>query len=145
MDKITDYSRQNILFQTETEQLDDVGVSKENFALVKAGMRQVISSPQGTAYSVFKNYSLPVAGKTGTAQTNTSDNVSFIGFAPYDNPEVAVAVMLEHGSTGRYSMQVAKDLLDAYFYGTSVDESGNIVFPSANGDGASSGTASQAQ
>ena len=145
VDKITDYSRQNILFQTETEQLDDVGVSKENFALVKAGMRQVISSPQGTAYSVFKNYSIPVAGKTGTAQTNTSDNVSFIGFAPYDNPEVAVAVMLEHGSNGRYSMQVAKDLLDAYFYGTSVDESGNIVFPSANGDGASSGTASQAQ
>ena len=42
-------------------------------------------------------------------------NTTFICYAPYEKPEVAIAVVIEHGAKGRYSMQVAKDLLDAYF------------------------------
>ena len=55
-----------------------------------------------------------------------SDNVTFIAYAPYDDPEIAVAVVLEYGSRGTYSMNVAKDIFDAYFYGKTVDENGNL-------------------
>ena len=56
-----------------------------------------------------------VAAKTGTAENSGSDQTTFICYAPYEKPEVAIAVVIEHGAKGRYSMQVAKDLLDAYF------------------------------
>ena len=52
---------------------------------------------------------------TGTAENSGSDHTTFICYAPYDKPEVAVAVVLEHGVKGAYSMQVAKDMLDSYF------------------------------
>ena len=53
--------------------------------------------------------------KTGTAENAGSDHTTFICYAPYDNPEVAISVVIENGAKGRYSMQVAKDMLDAYF------------------------------
>jgi penicillin-binding protein 2 len=56
-----------------------------------------------------------VAAKTGTAENSGSDHATFICYAPYDKPEVAVAVVMEHGAYGRYSMTVAKAMLDAYF------------------------------
>ena len=85
-----------------------------------------------------------MAGKTGTAQVPPhSDNVVFVGFAPYDKPEIAVAVVLEYGAYGKYSTAVARDLFDAYFFGKTVDASGNLVFP-AKEDSASSGTSSAA-
>jgi penicillin-binding protein 2 len=77
--------------------------------------------------------------------TPHSDNVTFIAFAPYDNPQIAVAVVLEHGATGKYCMSVAKDVLDAYFYGKAVDKNGNLVMPSASSQAAkktASGSAS---
>jgi penicillin-binding protein 2 len=97
----------------------------------------------GTASSTFKTYGIAIAAKTGTAvQTPHSDNVVFVGFAPYDKPEIAVAVVLEHGATSKYCNQVAKDVLDAYFYGKTVDASGNLVMP--NQPAASSGASSAA-
>ena len=59
---------------------------------------------------------IPIAGKTGTAENTGSDHTAFICYAPYDDPEVAIAVVLEHGAKGMYSMGVARDLLDAYFF-----------------------------
>jgi hypothetical protein len=69
----------------------------------------------GTAYYMFGDYKVKVAAKTGTAENAGSDHTTFICYAPYDNPEVAISVVIENGAKGRYSMQVAKDLLDAYF------------------------------
>ena len=87
-----------------------------------------------TAKSVFKNYGIAIAAKTGTAvQTPHSDNVTFVGYAPFDNPQIAVAVVLEHGATSLYSLTVAKDIFDAYFYGKTVDANGNLVMPSSSG------------
>lgn len=75
-----------------------------------------------------------------------SDNVTFIAFAPYDDPEIAVAVVLQYGAKGTYSQEVAKDIFDAYFYGKTVDKNGELVFPSEEEkqDEASSGTSSAA-
>lgn len=116
--EIRDYERKKILFSYNTKKpeiMDTIGVSKENLGLVQDSMRSVVSSPSGTAFSVFGNYKIPVAAKTGTAENSGSDHTVFICYAPYDKPQVAVAVVLEHGKHGVYSMNVAKTLLDAYF------------------------------
>ena len=78
-------------------------------------MLKVTQDENGTAYYMFGYYKVKVAAKTGTAENSGSDHTTFICYAPYDNPQVAISVVLEHGKSGKYSMQVAKDLLDAYF------------------------------
>ncbi|MGX8700846.1 penicillin-binding transpeptidase domain-containing protein [Caproiciproducens sp.] len=142
--KVTDYSRKNVLSQTAAETVDNIGVSQSYLDYVKAAMRSVATG--GTASSTFKNYGIAIAAKTGTAvQTPHSDNVTFVAFAPYDNPEIAVAVVLERGATSMYCNAVAKDIFDAYFYGKTVGADGSLVIPSASGtasSGASSGTES---
>lgn len=131
VDKVTDYSRTKTISQTGAQEADNTGVSLQNLKYVQAGMRSVATS--GTASSVFGHYGVAVAGKTGTAQVPPgSDNVVFIGYAPYENPEIAVAVVLEHGATGLYSNTIAKDIFDAYFFGKTVDASGNLVMPSSS-------------
>lgn len=114
--KITDYERQNVIADySAAELLDDCGVSAENLKTVQSAMLNVSQAEEGTAYSVFGKYKVKVAAKTGTAENAGSDHATFICYAPYDKPEVAIAVVLEHGVKGKYSMQVAKDLLDSYF------------------------------
>lgn len=132
VDKITDYSRKEIVMQNDPENpiiAAETGVSQQNIDYVKAGMRSVVTDSRGSAHRNLGNYPVPLAGKTGTAQGPGSDNVAFIGFAPYDDPEIAVAVILQHGSTGTYCQAVVRDILDAYFYGKTVDDEGNLVMP----------------
>ncbi|NLJ31060.1 MAG: penicillin-binding protein [Clostridiales bacterium] len=141
IDKITDYARSKTITKKGATKVDDIGVSAQNIKYVQQGMRSVATS--GTAASVFANYGIAIAGKTGTAQTgdHSSDNVVFIGYAPYDNPQIAIAVVLEHGATSKFSNAVAKDIFDAYFYHTTVDKDGNIV--SASSSSASSASSSR--
>ena len=114
--KVTDYERKNTVksFDKPTV-VDTCGVSESNLKLVQQAMLNVTQSSLGTAYSVFGDYKVKVAAKTGTAENSGSDHATFICYAPYENPEVAIAVVIEHGVKGKYSMQVAKDLLDEYF------------------------------
>ena len=128
--KVTDYTRENVIEEVEPNVLNNVGVDDKNLAIVREGMRQVALS--GTA-SDFASYGVAIGAKTGTAQTGTgkSDNVTFIAFAPYDDPEIAIAVVLEHGSSGTYSKNVARDMLNAYFYDAYVNDDGEVVLPSA--------------
>ena len=114
--RITDYERKTTLESFDKAQkLGTCGVSEENQKTVREAMLSVTQSESGTAYSVFGKYKVKVAAKTGTAENSGSDHTTFICYAPYEKPEVAVAVVLEHGVKGVYSMQVAKDLLDEYF------------------------------
>ncbi|WP_411676432.1 penicillin-binding transpeptidase domain-containing protein [Caproicibacter sp.] len=144
VDKITNYARSQVISQTKPQTAENIGVDQSYIDYVKAAMRSVAAT--GSASSVFHSYGVPLAAKTGTAvQTPHSDNVTFIGFAPYDNPQIAVAVVLEHGATSKYSLTVAKDAFDAYFYGKTVDANGNLVMPSASDQAkknSSSGSAS---
>lgn len=128
--QITDYTRTQILQSVEPEIAAETGVSQEYIDYVKDGMEAVITEQRGTGHSVFGDYPVQIAGKTGTAQNSGSDHVWFIGYAPADNPQIAFAVVLEHGSTPRYCQNVVKDILDAYFYDTTVDENGTIYSPS---------------
>ncbi|MDD2417673.1 MAG: penicillin-binding transpeptidase domain-containing protein [Oscillospiraceae bacterium] len=94
-----------------------VKLSKEAIDTVREGMVKATQYPSGTARSHFSNAPYTVAAKTGTAQPgnkNRSDHGVFIAYAPVENPEVAIAVVLENGSSGP-STALARVVLDAYF------------------------------
>lgn len=113
--KVTDYLRENVIMENSPEHpelVDTAGISEENLNIVKSAMRQVVLS--GTATN-FSGYVVPIAAKTGTAQNSGSDHTTFICFAPYENPEIAIAVVVEHGAKGMVSKIVAKDIMDVYF------------------------------
>ena len=110
--KITDYTRTKTIKEYPPEILDETGISEENLAVVKEGMRQVVLS--GTARD-FANYPIPVAAKTGTAQNSGSDHTTFICFAPYDDPQIAISVVIAHGKSGMVSKNVARDIMNSYF------------------------------
>ena len=69
------------------------------------------------AVDTFGDYKIPVASKTGTAQIGEgkTNNGIFVCFAPYDDPEVAIAIMVEHGKSGATIAFMAREALDAYF------------------------------
>lgn len=136
--KVTDYARSKTVYTTPATKVDDIGVSAQNLKYVQQGMRAVCT--RGTAATYFADYGIAVAGKTGTGQTgeSRSDNVSFIGYAPYDDPQIAIAVVLEHGAASKYSNQVARDIFDAYFFGKTVDAAGNLVTPASSSPASSS-------
>ena len=89
--------------------------SSKNLKTVQNAMRGVARDNEGTAYSVFGDYKVDIAAKTGTAENAGSDHAVFICYAPFEKPEVAIAVVIENGVKGKYAMQVAEDLLDEYF------------------------------
>ncbi len=114
--KIVNYERdETVLYNNpkEPKVVTKAGLSKANLNLVKSSMRNVVKS--GTA-TVVASYPKAVAGKTGTAENAGSDHVIFVCYAPYEKPQVAVAVVLEHGAKSKYAMFTAMDMMDAYFY-----------------------------
>ena len=132
LDQITDYTGETVLEEYEPVELYDAGLSGDVLGVVQAGMQMVAT--EGTASNVFANYPVSIAAKTGTAETSsvpdtdpdyTEPNLSFICYAPADDPEIAVAVMIEQGNTGNYAKNVAKDILDQYFGFYTWDEDGN--------------------
>lgn len=77
-----------------------VGLSPEVIDLVREGMKRAVNSPGGTG-ATARIPDILVAGKTGTAENPHGDDHSwFVGFAPYDNPKIAVAVMVENAGYG---------------------------------------------
>lgn len=109
---ITDYSRTNVIRDFGFEEVENVDISAENLDAVKKGMREVAVS--GTARD-FANYPIQIAAKTGTAQNGGSDHTTFVCFAPYENPEIAIAVVIAHGKYGTASKNVARDIMNEYF------------------------------
>ena len=108
-----DYDTGEVVYQKEPEALSDNPISEDTYEAVKDGMRRVVED--GTARSVFSDIDFEVGGKTGTAQVSDgADNVLFTGFAPYDEPEIVVAAVIEHGASSSYAAQIAKDVFDAY-------------------------------
>ncbi len=103
-----------IIKSTAPEVNQTAGASKEALTAVKDGMLKV-TEPGGTAYSVFSGFPVPVAGKTGSAQVPGGTNGLFIGYAPADNPQIAVSVVLENGDSGTKAARVARDVLESYF------------------------------
>lgn len=92
----------------------DVHIDKKIFDIVKNGMFMVVNGAGTAAGSRIKD--IEMAGKTGTAQNpHGKDHALFIGFAPYDNPRIAVAVVVENvGFGATWAAPIAKKLVEAY-------------------------------
>ncbi len=93
----------------------NLDMPKEQMEAVRRGMLAV-TQVGGTSYNVFKDSPVTVAGKTGTAEVSTgSSNGIFVGFAPYENPQIAIVAVIEHGGEGTYVANVVKPIIDEYF------------------------------
>jgi penicillin-binding protein 2 len=81
------------------------------------GLHGAAQEPSGTSYSVFGNFPVPMAGKTGTAQRPPNGDQSwYVCVAPYPNPKIVVAATIEEGGFGVESAApVARQILDAYY------------------------------
>lgn len=135
LDKVTDYTGEEVIEEYEPVELYDAGISSDVLGVVQAGMQMVAT--QGTASGVLADYPVSIACKTGTAETSndkngTEANLSFVCYAPADDPEIAIAVMIEYGNKGSYAVNVAKDILDQYFGFYTWDEDGNKYDQSGN-------------
>lgn len=117
-DKVEEYINNRLGIKKEEK--DDIQISEETIKTVMEGMRSVTTDTGGTAYSVFKNFEIEVGGKTGSAEAGKNVNAWFTGFAPYDDPEIAVVVFVENGGHGYYTATVAREIFESYF-GTNED------------------------
>ena len=97
------------------EEKENLEISKESIDAVLEGMKSVTTETGGTAYSVFKDFEIEVGGKTGSAEAGKNVNAWFTGFAPYDDPEIAVVVFVENGGHGYYTASVARAIFESYF------------------------------
>ena len=112
-EEVKDYINKRLGIEKTSE--ENLKIQKENLKTVLEGM-QSVTEEGGTAYSVFKDFPIQVGGKTGSAEAgNDKTNAWFVGFAPYENPEIAVVVLVENGAHGYYSAEVTKEIMEAYF------------------------------
>ena len=112
-EEVKDYINKRLGIEKTSE--ENLNIQKENLKTVLEGM-QSVTEEGGTAYSVFKDFPIQVGGKTGSAEAgNDKTNAWFVGFAPYENPEIAVVVLVENGAHGYYSAEVTKEIMEAYF------------------------------
>lgn len=122
---VRSYDYSTNLYERDTEVLSTVESEEYNFAAVQRGMYQFTHDPNSSSFAVyltFNNYSyggrsIGVAAKSGTAQLGEDrvNNAIFMLYAPFDDPEIAVAIVVEQGRSGASLRNIAADVLDAYF------------------------------
>lgn len=108
------------VYSSVPQVMDTLEVDASVISTVKQGMQSV--TQEGTASAYFKDYPVNVGGKTGTAQTIGADNSVLILFAPYEDPEIAVSIVIEHGEKSISTGPIAKAIMDEYFFGSSEPE-----------------------
>ncbi len=104
----------------KTKVLQQLNLNPTYLSIVQQGMYDCCNESDGTAYGVFGNAPYKAAGKTGTAEISMNgqkvNNSVFIGYAPYNNPQVAVAVMVPGAGYGAVTaVPIARQMMDDYF------------------------------
>ncbi len=97
--------------------LADLSAYAMELTEVQKGMRQTVTSPVGTAY-LLHDLPVPVAAKTGSAQVrnNQEENAFFVGYAPYENPQIAILILVEQAKEGSLNaVPIARDVLSWYY------------------------------
>lgn len=112
--KSGDYT--SLLYRREPELLDTLNISAENMDAVKSGMK--LMAAEGSVRNYFKDLSVTVGAKTGTAQVGREDtnaNAVFVAFAPYENPEISISIVVERAGSGTELAAIAADIISYYF------------------------------
>lgn len=108
------YDNSEVVATGNTEPLNTIDISDENLRAVKEGMKGLV---EGTLSPYFRNCVVSAGAKTGTSQV-TSDKKNhgvFVCFAPYDDPQIAVAIAIERADAGAALASTAVNILNAYF------------------------------
>ncbi|MBR0277515.1 MAG: penicillin-binding protein 2, partial [Clostridia bacterium] len=102
-----------VILSNQPEAIDKVDISKTNYDAIMNGMKAV--SETGTASNVFASFEISVGGKTGTASVSKGTaNALFVATAPLENPQIAIAIVVEHGGHGNYVAPIAKNIISYY-------------------------------
>lgn len=111
--KASDFTSVEYSYQPQV--LSTIDIQPKNLEAVKAGMLALTSD--GSVSRYFQNLGVKVGAKTGSAQISaqTESNAVFVCFAPYDKPEIAMAIVVEHGGSGSELGAMAADILSYYF------------------------------
>ncbi len=105
-----------VTFQAEPTVAVDMGLSEDVLDVIREGMCEVTTNEKlGTAVWPFEGTSYRVCGKTGTAQTSRYPNAWFVAYAPAENPQIAIAVVVEQSLEGsQVAAPITRRILDAY-------------------------------
>ena len=111
--KSNDFSQ--VTYNYEPKVVGEVEMEEENRQAVMEGM--LMLTTEGSVSSAFKDVPVSVGAKTGSAQVSaqTNSNAVFVCFAPYDDPQIAVAIAVEHGGSGSELGKIAAQIVTAYF------------------------------
>ena len=111
--KSNDYSQ--VVERYDPQVLNQLDIEPENLAAVTEGMLRVTT--EGSAKTYFADLGVQVAAKTGSAQVSsaTESNALFVAFAPYEDPEIALAIVVEKGGSGSTLANIAAEILEYYF------------------------------
>lgn len=122
---VKSYDNSQVLATGNTDPLNTVEMADSTLEAVKEGMLGY-TQPGGQLYSYFSQCVVTAGAKTGTAQLggDTKNNGVFVCFAPYDDPEIVVALAIERGDAGANLAPIAVKILNAYF---SADEIGTAI------------------
>lgn len=125
LDSVISYDGSEVILDYEPDLLSTVNMDEDALAAVKAGMGDLVT--RGTVSRYFTDCIVTAGAKTGSAQLGDGNtNGVFVCFAPFDNPEIAVAVVIEKGGSGAAVASTAVDILNAYF---SAGETGAVLVP----------------
>ena len=132
LDKTTD-SEGNTVEDFSPEVRNQVDLSSTTWDAIHSGMRKVIE-----AKTYYTNLGVSVAGKTGTAQENKkrANHALFVGYAPYEDPEISIATRIAFGYTSDYAAEISRDVIKYYFNLEDETEiiTGNAAVPESQGN-----------
>ena len=121
LNRVVSADYRELLRTSEKEVLSTLNISTDAFNAYHTGMKLVTQkNPDhtGTAYTIFKDYPISVAAKTGTAQggiPTASDHGAFVCYAPAEDPQIAIAIYGEKAGHGSTLGTIARDIMDVYF------------------------------
>ena len=114
LDKLKDSEGETVT-DYKADVINEVSASPKTWDIVQEGMREMIQD--SAAFQRIKDLGFSMAGKTGTAQQSDihPDHVLFVGYAPYDDPQIAFAIRIANGYSSLYTSEVAQDVTRYYF------------------------------
>ncbi|HYF82577.1 MAG TPA: penicillin-binding transpeptidase domain-containing protein [Clostridia bacterium] len=115
VDKVIGYDG-TVKLAKQPEVAEKIEISSANLEAIKQGMYAVTNEAGGTARSAFVGSKVVISGKTGTAEAGKGldSHAWFVAFAPYEKPEIAVAVLIFQGGHGNYPAPIARAIIEEY-------------------------------